>query len=127
LRSKGLSVRDLREVQDEAAALEETTRAMREGVEVIAQAVLRSEPWFGRADVLMKVPTPSNLGEWSYEVHDCKLALATKATTLLQLCLSSELLADAQGVWPERMFVVPPNQDFHPEPYRVAEHSAYYR
>lgn len=127
LRSKGLSICDLREVQNEASALAETTRAMHEGVEVIAQAVMRSEPWFGRADVLMKVPTPSNLGEWSYEVHDCKLALATKATTLLQLCLYSELLADAQGVWPEQMWVVPPNQDFRAESYRVAEYNAYYR
>jgi hypothetical protein len=36
-------------------------------------------------------PGSSKLGSWSYEVYDCKLACETKAATILQLSLSSEL------------------------------------
>ncbi|MGB9276194.1 MAG: hypothetical protein WCC08_13240, partial [Terrimicrobiaceae bacterium] len=51
---------------------------------------------------------------WSYEVYDCKLACETKAATILQLSLYSELLESIQGVLPEFMFVVRPGVDFQP-------------
>ena len=101
--------------------------AMKKGVEVIVQAPLAYGRWFGRADVLLRVERPSKLGPWSYEVHDCKLALETKATTILQLSLYSECLAAIQGQWPEYMHVVPPGDGFASEPYRVSDYAAYYR
>ena len=70
---------------------------------------------------------PSKLGSWSYEVYDCKLARETKAATILQLSLYSELLQTIQGVLPESMYVVPPGEVFQPEQYRVLDYAAYYR
>ena len=63
--------------------------------------------------MLRRVERASKLGGWSYEVYDCKLACETKATTILQLSLYSELLASIQGLLPESMYVIPPGVDFH--------------
>jgi predicted RecB family nuclease len=101
--------------------------AMKKGVDLIVQPPLADGRWFGRADVLRRIERPSKLGPWSYEVYDCKLALETKATTILQLSLYSECLAAIQGQWPEYMHVVPPSDGFVSEPYRVSEYAAYYR
>jgi len=95
-----------------------------EGVAVIAQATLANGRWFGRSDVLRRVERPSRFGDWSYEVYDCKLARETKAATVLQLSLYSELLATIQGVLPEWMYVVPPVEAFKPEPYRILDFAA---
>ncbi len=104
-----------------------TVDAMNSGVDVIVQAVLQNGDWFGKADVLRKVEVPSKLGAWSYEVFDCKLALETKATTILQLSLYSELLATDQGIWPAFMHVVAPTEGLAPESFRVLDYAAYYR
>ena len=108
-------------------ALAETRAALESGVEAIAQATLANGRWFGRSDVLRRVERASKLGSWSYEVYDCKLACETKAATILQLSLYSELLESIQGVLPESMYVVPPGVDFQPEQYRVLDFAAYYR
>ena len=96
LQDKGLSFADLREIKDESRALAETLAAMERGVEVIAQGSLAAGRWFGRPDVLARVAKPSRLGGWSYEVFDCKLARETKAATILQLALYSDLLGEIQ-------------------------------
>ncbi|MEQ9247220.1 MAG: TM0106 family RecB-like putative nuclease, partial [Nitratireductor sp.] len=64
---------------------------------------------------------------WSYEVVDTKLARETKAGTVLQLCLYSELLDQAQGAAPEWMYVIAPWSDFEPQRYRFADYGAYFR
>lgn len=99
-------------------------KAMKAGQPAIAQGALRGEGFLGLPDILMKVAKPSALGEWSYEACDTKLALETRASTILQLCLYSELLERVQGVPPERFHVVTPLET---EPYRVAEYAAIYR
>jgi uncharacterized protein len=126
LRDAGLSFADLREA-GEKAQLQETLACMLRGLDVIAQGSVAFGRWFGRPDVLRKVPKKSRLGDWSYEVYDCKLARETKATTILQLALYSALLAEIQGEEPEFMFVVPPGKEYKPEAYRFAEYAAYYR
>src|SRR5262245_44607270 len=98
LRADGLKIADFREVEGDTGA------AMREGFDVIVQPTLRSGRWFGRADVLRRVARRSQLGDWSYEVYDCKLARETKAATILQLSLYSELVSEIQGVLPEYMY-----------------------
>ncbi len=127
LRDEGLAVTDLHSIDNEAESLLETRRCMKAGAELIAQGTLQIGRWFGRPDVLRKVPKPSRLGEWSYEAYDCKLASETKATTILQLALYSALLAEIQGSEPEFMHVVPPGKTFEAESYRCAEYAAYYR
>jgi len=126
LREAGLSFVDLREIS-EKEQVQETLACMRKGLDVIAQGSIASGRWFGRPDVLRKVSKKSRLGNWSYEVYDCKLARETKATTILQLALYSALLAELQGVEPEFMYVVPGGKEFTAEPYRFAEYAAYYR
>ncbi len=103
LQSKGLAIVDLSN-EAEATAGEATRAAMNSGVQAIVQAGLGSGDWRGRADVLIRVERlekPSRLGNWSYEVVDCKLARETKAETILQLCLYSELVTELQGLEPE--------------------------
>src|SRR5439155_989734 len=104
-----------------------TLAAMREGADVIVQATLLDGRWLGRADVLRRVPLPSRLGDWSYEVWDTKLARETKAGSVLQICLYSDLLETIQGARPEHMYIVPPRDDFKPDVYRVDDFLAYYR
>jgi uncharacterized protein len=129
LRSNGLTVVDLA-AEPEETAIEATITAMKAGADAIVQASLEKESWRGRADVLLRVErpeAPSLLGAWSYEAVDCKLARATKAETILQLCLYSEILGELQGVQPERFHVIRPHVDFEPESYRVSSFAAYYR
>jgi predicted RecB family nuclease len=104
----------------------QTIDAMKRGVDVISQAYLSDGQWQGYADVLLKVKEPSNLGDWSYEVVDTKLARETKGGTILQLCLYSELVASIQGFMPKRMHIITPGKNFQPETYRVHDYLAYH-
>jgi uncharacterized protein len=112
---------------EEKSAFARTVSVMREGADVIAQATLLDGRWSGRADVLLRVPRPSELGLFSYEVWDTKLARETKGGSVLQICLYSDLLASIQKVRPKFMYVVPPRDDFVPDKYRVDDYHAYYR
>lgn len=126
LRAKGLEVADISGEADDTAGAA-TVAAMVRGTQVIVQGRFSSGHWQGRPDVLLRVERPSNLGTWSYEVVDCKLARETKAETILQLCLYSELLAQAQGVEPEFVHVIRPGANFEPETRRLTSFAAYFR
>jgi len=104
-----------------------TKEAMNEGYDVITQARFEKNGWVGVADILKKVAGESNLGNYYYEIEDTKLARETKAGTVLQLCLYSELLAELQGITPENMYVVKPGIGFPTDKYRYPEFEAYYR
>ena len=108
-------------------ASSDTLTAMRAGADVIPQADLREGNWHGRADVLLRVSTPSALGDWSYEVVDTKLARETRGGTILQLCLYTDLVCTLQGRMPEHMHVIAPGRDFRPETFRSHDFLAYYR
>jgi uncharacterized protein len=127
LEAKGVSICDLRYIDDDDKAIAETVAAMERGDEAITQATLQNGRWFGRADVLRRVERPSKLGSWSYEIYDCKLSRETKAATILQLSLYSELVEAIQGLLPTSMYVVPPTETFQSEKYRVLDYAAYYR
>lgn len=124
---KNLTVSNLAEIKNEQTLLAETRRLMELGAPIIAQGALADGQWFGRPDVLRRVEHPGANWPWSYEVIDTKLARETKAATILQLSLYSQLLQAAQGRAPEWMWVVVPRQDFAGEAYRVAEYAAYFR
>ena len=129
LRSRGLSVLDLSDEQ-ETISQELTRTGMEAGAQVIYQGVLASGAWRGRTDVLLRVDhldRTSRFGAWSYEVVDCKLASETKAESVLQLCLYSELLTELQEIAPELFHVIRPDVDFEPESYRFSLFAAYYR
>jgi predicted RecB family nuclease len=88
----------------EAAA--RTVDAIRGGADVIYQPTFLEDQWYGRADFLIRVEKQSELGSFSYEVVETKLARSTKARAIIQLCFYSDLLAAIQGVVPEHMHVV---------------------
>ena len=76
---------------------DETFAAMRDGTDVIYQAVLFGDQRLGYADFLRRVERPSDLGEWGYEVWDTKLARCATASSVLQLCLYSDMVQEFQG------------------------------
>ena len=126
LREQKLGVVEIRTAPG-ADNIEATVAAMRDGADVIYQAPLGNERWYGRADFLRKVARESGLGAWSYEVTDAKLATETRAGTILQLCVYSSLLERLQGRAPQRAYVVAPHHRFVPESYRLDDYAAYYR
>src|SRR5438874_1312326 len=102
-----------------------TVRAMRSGQEVIYQAALFDGRWLGYADFLLRVDTPSDLGDYSYEVADTKLARTVKGSAIVQMCSYSEHLQRVQGKLPELIHVV--LGDMRTESYRLRDYFAYYR
>jgi uncharacterized protein len=104
----------------------DTLAAMRSGVDVVYQAVfLDSSGWRGFADFLERVDTPSELGDFSYEVADTKLARHSKPYFILQLCFYSEQLARVQGFEPEWMHLLLGHGER--ESFRPHEFMPYYR
>jgi predicted RecB family nuclease len=106
-------------------AARETERAMRAGSQVVYQAVLLEGDWRGLADFLERVEEPSDLGSWSYEVADAKLARRSKPAHVLQLCFYTEQVARIQGRSPERMHLILGSRER--ETLRPADFAAYYR
>ncbi|MGH9201903.1 MAG: TM0106 family RecB-like putative nuclease, partial [Vicinamibacterales bacterium] len=127
LSSSGHKTIELRDLGNPETAIAATLEAMRHGADVIAQGALGDTHWFGRPDVLLRVATPSALGAWSYEVVDTKLALETRAGTILQLGLYCDLLTAAQGRAPEYFHVVTPDPESPHHTYRVGDYTANYR
>ncbi|KKL20201.1 hypothetical protein LCGC14_2457840 [marine sediment metagenome] len=108
-----------------ADVAEATVEAIKAGAEVIYEAAFLGDGWGGYADFLLRTDRRSDLGDWSYEVADTKLARRTKPYFLLQLCLYGEQLARLQGLTPEWMHVILGSNERHR--FRLAEFDAYYR
>ena len=100
-----------------------TRAALERGAEVVFQGALAGGAWGGWSDFLERVERPSALGAWSYEVADTKLQRKPQLKHVLQLALSSDLLAEVQGVAPEHAHVE--LGDGRRETIRLAEVSAY--
>lgn len=136
LKAQGLTVTDLRDIQDRDEHVAKTREAIEAGIDVIVQGALRDGRWFGLPDVLRKVspraesrePNASRLLKGTrraeYEVVDTKLSRDTKTGTILQLGLYSEMLALVQGSRPERFCVVTPYAEHE---YRLDDFAAYVR
>jgi len=58
--------------EDSKARIDETLKAIKDGVPIIFQGLLTDENWFGYADFLVKVDIPSKLGDYSYIIEDTK-------------------------------------------------------
>jgi len=127
LESQGLDMVKIKEGDISDSSINATIEAMRSGVDIIVQGVLRHGRWSGRTDILRKVDKPSTFGNWSYEVIDTKLARKTKGGTVLQLCLYSDLLRETQKCQPEYTYVVAHWSNFIPQEFRVDDYVAYFR
>src|SRR5947207_5964580 len=84
----------------------QTLSAIVQGVEVIYQGALSGVPWMGYADFLMRVDSPTRLGQYGYEITDTKLARSPQPKHLIQLCVYSRLLGAVQESLPARVHLV---------------------
>ncbi len=130
LRAEGLDVVELPFPEPTLAALHaaelETRAAMARGASVIYQASFFDGRCRGHADFLVRVDAASpELGSWSYEAVDTKLARRVKAEAIVQLCSYSEHIARLQGSWPRQLHVL--GGDHVQHSYRVADYAAYAR
>src|SRR4051812_35402514 len=106
---------------DRAAA---TLAAMRNGVEVIYQGCLLHDGWVGFPDFLVRVDEPhSDLGPFSYEVHDAKLARDSRPGYIFQLLFYDREVARVQRVRPRWMHLRLGDGEQHT--YPPEEFSAY--
>lgn len=121
LRKKGMSIIALKN-----KPVAETVTAMERGFDVITQATLSEGRWLGHADILLKTTGKSKFGNWCYEVQDTKLSRNTRAATILQLCLYTDLLSGLQESTPWKMYVVKPGEDFPAEDFLFTDFRAYY-
>lgn len=83
-----------------------TAGAMFDGVPLIFQGLLFDGRWQGRIDALVRVPTPSALGDVSYEVVDMKLARHLKPQFVHQLSVYNRLVAHVQELEPTVAHVI---------------------
>lgn len=118
--------RDPKTPDDLRAAEAETLAAMRTGTDVIFQATFFDGRWRGHPDFLVRRDDrPSDLGPWSYDIADTKLARRVKAAAILQMCVYADRLAQLQGLPPETIAVVTGDRESHP--HRLEDYAAYYR
>jgi predicted RecB family nuclease len=128
LRLAGLAVTEIPTRYDVAGRIEseqQTLSAMRAGAEVIYQATFYDGQWGGQADFLLRTDRPSDLGGWSYDIADTKLARRLKVPALLQMATYAERLAALQGVHPVFLTVV--TGDGLERPWRLADVASYAR
>ncbi|MFM8866897.1 MAG: TM0106 family RecB-like putative nuclease, partial [Ilumatobacteraceae bacterium] len=83
--------------------------------------------WIGRADFLIPNEHSSDLGQYSFEPYDTKLARIAKVNALLQLCSYAEHIAAIQGTTPEEVHIVTGSSKEGTVSVRLSEVSAYFR
>lgn len=90
-----------------ADAEDRTLAAMKDGADRIFQATFFDGRWRGHADFLVRNDSrPSDLGPWSYDIADTKLARHVKAAALLQMAVYAQRLEELQGVPPQTLTVI---------------------
>ncbi len=95
-------------VSDRYAA---TVQEMRAGRQVIHQACLLDDGWVGYADFLIRVDEQSDLGNFSYEVHEAKLGSHPRPSHIFQSLFYNDRLAELQGWRPTRVHLVLGNDE----------------
>ena len=119
LQQNGLGVLDLTESKPEA-----TIEALKAGHHRICQASFSKTPFYGIADLLIRVETSSNLGSHSYEVADVKLSRQASPTHIIQLCCYAEMLEAVQGIRPQNLHIILGNKK--PVSFRTNDYYFYY-
>ena len=127
LETEGLKIERIPESLPSEESSRLTLEAMKKGLDIIVQGVLKHENWYGKTDILRRTSEASELGNYNYEVLDMKLSRETKGGTILQLCLYSELVSLITGALPKNMYVISPGKPFKKIIYRVEEYQSYYR
>ena len=108
-----------------AEAVKATGEVLLAGPDVVFQGAFEGGMWGGFADFLERVPIPSDLGSYSYEVADTKLKRKPAPGHVLQLALYSDLLAEIQGRAPDRAHILLGTGER--ATFRLSEYSSYAR
>lgn len=108
-----------------AERIRQTSEAIRAGFDVVYQAALVQSQWGGFADFLIRTEQRSDLGDFSYEVTDTKLARSPDPKHLVQLCVYSDLVAAIQGIAPCQTHLV--LGDGQRVSFRVEDFASYVR
>src|ERR671910_775167 len=115
---RSLDVAEIPRSDDLVAAEQLTLDAMKRGADVVYQATFFDGRWRGHADFLIRNDKrASDLGDWSYDVADTKLARHLKVPALLQMAVYAERLTRLQGVPPDRLTVILGTQERVSVPY----------
>ena len=128
LRHQGLVVSEIPGRYDVAGRIDaeqQTLGAMRAGADVIYQGTFCDGHWGGQADFLLRTDRSSDLGNWSYDIADTKLARRLKVPALLQMATYAQRLAQLQGARPQFLTVV--TGDGVERPWRLADVASYAR
>jgi predicted RecB family nuclease len=128
LRSQGYSIVEIKTgpgFDGLYAAAKATIESMRRGVDIVYQGTFFDGGWIGHPDFLRRVALPSDLGPFSYEVEDTKLARRVKASALLQVCVYSDFLTHIQGRAPEKIHIT--LGDMTRKPFLYKDFAAYFR
>ena len=128
LRHQGLVVSEIPGRYDVAGRIDaeqQTLGAMRAGADVIYQGTFCDGHWGGQADFLLRTDRSSDLGNWSYDIADTKLARRLQVPALLQMATYAERLAQLQGARPQFLTVV--TGDGVERPWRLADVASYAR
>ena len=91
---------------DEKHRLNETIRAMEKGYDLIYHAYLVDGDLRGEADFLIKCDTPSELGDYSYEVYDTKITRNLRPRHVTQITAYSDMLGKIQKLLPRKMYLI---------------------
>jgi predicted RecB family nuclease len=91
---------------DEKNRFNETIRAMEKGYELIYHAYLADGDLRGEADFLIKCDTPSELGDYSYEVYDTKITRNLRPRHVTQITAYSDILGKIQKLLPRKMYLI---------------------
>ena len=91
---------------DEKHRLNETIRAMEKGYDLIYHAYLVDGDLRGEADFLIKCDTPSDLGDYSYEVYDTKITRNLRPRHVTQITAYSDMLGKIQKLLPKKMYLI---------------------
>lgn len=83
-----------------------TLAVLKLGYPWVFQASMAKAPFAGIADLLVRVDTPSLLGNHSYEIADVKLSRQASPTHILQLCCYAEMLEELQGIRPKKLHII---------------------
>jgi predicted RecB family nuclease len=108
--------------RDFAAGAAATTQMLREGAELVHQAVLQTEDRLGLPDLLRRLPGNSALGAHHYEVLDVKTSGRSRGDQILQVVFYSQLLAELQDLRPTHGALI--LKDGREERFAIADYQA---
>jgi uncharacterized protein len=124
LKGEGLRVVEIEGSGALGERVRETRAAMESGADIVYQGARHSGKWHGYADFL-RLAGRDGAGRPLYEAVDTKLARRATPAHIMQLCVYTGLLAEAQGSEPQSMVLI--LGDGREEAFRFADFAAYYR